>query len=166
MLVTAPNIELNMANKLHQLLFPHEYREFPQQRLALNTLRAIHILCFSILVGGLFFNQPTEFLFPWTIAVIISGFSMFAIDLFNSCIALFEIRGIAILVKILLLLLIPFTDGWLRLLVLFSVIIFSSFISHTSRKVRHFNVMPASFQKKYGLHPHKNFNNHVDKKTT
>jgi len=144
-----------MLNNLLKLLFPQEYREFPHQRLALNLLRAMHILSFSVLVGGLFFNQPTEFLFPWILATIISGISMFAIDLFNSCIALFEIRGIAIIVKVLLLLLIPLTEGWAQILVLFTVVIFASFISHTSRRIRHFNIMPASFQEKFGLHPHK-----------
>lgn len=146
-----------MMNKLHLLLFPREYREFPKQRLVLNTLRALHILCFSILVGGLFFDQPREFLLPWAIAVIASGLSMFAIDLYNSFIALFEIRGMAILVKIGLLLLVPLTDDWARLAVIFTVLIFSSFISHSSRKVRHYNFMPISFQEKYGLHPHKSF---------
>ena len=145
-----------MKNKLIRLLFPLEIREFPHQRLILNALRAIHIVCFSILVGGIFFDQPSEFLYSWSIAVILTGFGMFALDLYNSFIALFEIRGIAILIKITLLLLIPLTDGWLQLSVLFFILVFSSYISHTTRKIRHLNIMSADFQKKYGLH---SFNN-------
>ena len=149
-----------MKNKLIRLLFPVEIREFPQQRLVLNALRAIHIVCFSILVGGIFFNQPSEFLYSWTIAVILSGFGMFALDLYNSFIALFEIRGIFILIKINMLVLIPLTDGWLQLSILFLILIFSSYISHTTRKIRHFNVMSTDFQKKYGIH---SYNNHKKK---
>ncbi|CAA6804172.1 MAG: Unknown protein [uncultured Thiotrichaceae bacterium] len=144
-----------MTNKQRLLLFPHEYRVFPHQRTVANVLRAMHILCFSILVGGLFFDQPYEFLFPWTMAVIMSGLSLFAIDLFSSCIALFEIRGVAIVIKVLLLLFIPLTEGGLQLLILFMVVIFASLISHASRSIRHFNIMPTSFQQKYGFLPSK-----------
>ena len=120
-------------------------------------LRSIHILCFSVLVGGIYFNQPDDFLTLWTTGVIISGLGMFAIDLYVSCIALFEIRGAAMLVKILLLILLPLTDGMAQLLILFFVVLFSSLISHSSRRVRHFNFLPLTLQEKYGLNSD-NFN--------
>ncbi len=121
----------------------------PQQRLILNLLRSVHILSLSILLGGLYFEQPAEFLWPWTLGVIISGLGMFAIDLYASAIALFELRGLTILVKILLLLLIPLTTGHLQLGILFTMVVISSIMSHSTRKVRHHNIMPISFQTKF-----------------
>mgnify|MGYP006883060905 FL=1 len=76
---------------------------------------------------------------------------MFALDLFVSCVALLEIRGIAMLVKIVLLLFIPITEGWLQISILFFVVIFSSIISHTTRRIRHFNILPVKLQQKYGF---------------
>ena len=140
-----------MSNSLYRLFFPEVYRQVPHRRLLLSILRAMHILSFSIVVGGMFFNQANDFIFPWVMTVVISGILMFALDLFVSCVALFEIRGIAMLVKILLLLLIPITEGLLQISILFIVVIFSSIVSHTTRKIRHYNILPIKVQEKYGF---------------
>lgn len=140
-----------MSDKLFKLLFPSEYREFPQQRLILNLLRALHILTFSVLVGGIFFQQSPEFIFAWAIAAIVSGSCMFALDIYNSLMVVFELRGFVILIKIALLFLITVTDGFLQVSILFSIVIFSSLTSHASKRLRHTNIMPLSFQKKYGF---------------
>jgi len=96
-----------MQKKIQSMLFPSRYRDFAYQRLLLNTFRALHILCIGILIGGLYFKQPVETLKIWLLAVLLSGILMFLIDLYSSCIYLFEIRGAVIVFKILILLGLP-----------------------------------------------------------
>ncbi|MCP3688784.1 MAG: hypothetical protein GY784_10255 [Gammaproteobacteria bacterium] len=75
---------------------------------------------------------------------------MFIIDLYGSCIALFEVRGISVLIKLgsLALLLTFERDNQLYLLI--ALIIFSSMVSHGSRRLRHWCFMSRAFQEKFG----------------
>jgi hypothetical protein len=139
---------LKTTDYFHSLLFPEQYRSLPQRRLLLNVFRSIHILCFSILIGGLYFNQPLIQLNAWALALIVSGVCLFLIDLYGSAIVLFEVRGITVLVKVLLLALtlaLP-ADKKFNMLVL--VMVFSTFISHSPRWLRHKNLLPEVLLKK------------------
>lgn len=135
--------QLKKSELIYQLLFPQQYRSLPQRRLLLNIFRSIHTVCFSVLLGGLYFGQTDTVLKSWAVAVIISGVCLFLLDLYASAVVLFEIRGFTVLIKVILLaiaLLLP-ADGQFNLLVL--VIIFSSFISHSPRWLRHKSLLPA-----------------------
>ncbi len=140
--------QLKKSGLIHQLIFPRHYRSLPQRRLVLNIFRSIHILCFSILVGGLYFDQAMSDLNPWALSVIISGVGLFLVDMYGSGVVLFEVRGFTVLVKIILLtigLLLPPVDQFKLLVV---VIIFSSFVSHSPRWLRHKNLLPVAWQEK------------------
>lgn len=141
-----------MPDNIRTLLFPKTFREMPHRRLILNLLRSLHILCFCILVGGIYFHQSNEILVIWVSGAVISGFAMFLIDLYGSCIALFEVRGVSVIIKILLLACVPLLGNNSQMLLLIVVIIFSSFVSHSTRRMRHKNFMPQSFQENFGLH--------------
>jgi len=119
--------------------------------LILNGLRALHILCLCILVGGFFFEQRQSLLTPWFAGTLVSGLGIFLIDLYGSCIALFEVRGISVLVKLGVLGLLPILERDVQLFILGSLIIFSSLLSHSTRSLRHWNYMPKSFQEKFGF---------------
>ncbi len=144
-----------MFHYLQPLFFPATYREIPRRRFILNLLRTVHILCFSILLGGVYFNVSQSLLTAWLMGTIISGFGLFLVDLYGSFIALFEIRGVSVLIKIVLLSFFPLLDESNQLVLLFMVIIFSSFVSHSTRRIRHKNLMPAGFIKKYGIRDEK-----------
>ena len=136
---------------LRTIFFPEHYRSFKHARLLTGLLRAGHIISFSVLVGGVFFQQNEMQLTPWVIATIVTGLSMFVMELYPSCIALFEIRCISILVKIAILAFIPLVNESIHLYLLLLIIAFSALISHASRKIKHATIAPRSFLEKYGF---------------
>ncbi len=137
------------ARPLLRILFPAVLRQVPQRRLVLNSLRAWHIVSFSLLVGGIFFHQDIARLWLWLGFTIASGLALFALDLYSSFFVLFEWRGSAILIKILLLLSIPLLDYHQQVMLLIFIIVFSSFVSHSTRRLRHKCLMPRAFQQKF-----------------
>jgi len=140
-----------MFDKVLKHLFPKDYRVFAYKRFVIALLRTIHIVCFSILVGGFFFQQDQSLLVPWFIGTMLSGMLMFLIDIYGSCIILFEVRGISILLKLLILFWMPLLSQNIQIALLMFLIVLSSYISHTTRNVRHKTFMPDSFMQKYGL---------------
>lgn len=140
-----------MPSKIHRLLFPASYREFYGQRLLLNLCRGLHLLFVGILIGGIFFNISNEFLQIWILGVLLSGLTMFFIESFSSCIYLFEIRGIVIVFKILVLSILTQLPDEYHFPVLVALLLFSSFFSHSPRSIRHASYMSDDFNKKYGL---------------
>jgi len=140
-----------MPDSIRTLLFPHNFRGMPHRRLILNLLRSLHLLCLCIMLGGVYFQHSKDELTLWVIGVIVSGLGLFLVDLYGSCIALFEVRGISVLIKLSLIACLPFLSDNNQLLILMLIIIFSSFISHGTRRLRHKNFMSQAFQNKYGL---------------
>lgn len=99
-------------------------------------LRALHILTTGVLLGGHIFIQPPEILIPWLWGSIISGLLLFATDLYASCAVVFEVRGIVVFVKLLLLLLVPIL--WdARVPLLITILIIGAVSSHMPRTYRH-----------------------------
>lgn len=141
-----------MPDQLRRLFFPEQYREVPQRRLIHNLLRSLHIISLGILIGGYFFAQPDERLTPWFAATLLTGAGLLLVDLYSSCILLFEVRGVSILIKLLLLSTLPLWphDGQMILLAL--LVILSAFTSHSSKRFRHHNLMSPAFQQKYAIH--------------
>jgi hypothetical protein len=117
-------------------LFPVEQRDFPY-RLAVRILfRSLHILSVGVLLGGHIFNQPIDILEPWLWGAIITGLIILLTDLHSSFAVLFELRGIAILLKIILILLIPlFWEQ--RVLILISILFIGAISSHLPKRYRH-----------------------------
>ncbi len=138
-----------MLSQLEQVFFPARLRNIPHRRGWLNLLRSWHIASFSILVGGIFFQQSPATLKLWVILSALSGLALFALDLYGSCYALFEMRGASILIKLLLLLFIPLLAYPQQVTLLFVIIVISSIVSHSTRRFRHTSLMPRAFQQKY-----------------
>ncbi len=132
-----------------RLLFPRQFRDLPQRRLILNLLRSAHIVCFSLLIGGLYYELPAEAWRPWLIGAVLSGLGLFAVDLYGSFLALFEVRGVSVLIKLGMLSLLPWLEGDARIGWLIFIIFFSSMISHSTRRFRHRSLAPAAFLRKY-----------------
>jgi len=132
-----------------RLLFPRQFRDLPHRRLILNLLRSTHIVCFSLLIGGLYYELPAEQWRPWLAGAVLSGFSLFAVDLYGSFLALFEVRGVSVLLKLGMLSLLPLLQGDARIGWLIFIIFFSSMISHSTRRFRHHSLAPAAFVRKY-----------------
>lgn len=117
-------------------LFPAAPRDFPLRRATRSALRTLHILFTGILLGGHVFEQPAGVLTGWLWGSIVSGLVLFATDLYASCAVLFEVRGVAVLAKLLLLLLVPLM--WdLRVWLLAAALVIGAVSSHLSRDHRH-----------------------------
>ena len=121
---------------LHALLFPAEPRDFPGRRMARSVLRALHILGGGVLIGAYLFNQGADTLAHWYLIAALSGILLFLTDLHASFAIVFEWRGLSILSKIILLLLIPLAPGY-EVAILVAVLAIGSLSSHLSRRFRH-----------------------------
>jgi len=121
---------------LDTVLFPSEPRSFPFRRGIKTLLRALHILTTGVLLGGHIFVQPQEALMPWLWGSILTGLILLATDLYASCAILLEARGVAVVVKIGLMMLIPVM--WeQRVFLLVSALIIGAVSSHLPRTYRH-----------------------------
>lgn len=122
--------------RVFNILFPNRPRSFRYRRPVLSILRALHILCTGILIGGHVFDQPQAAIEPWLFGSVFSGLAIFAVDLHASLTILFEIRGLLLLVKLALLLLIPLY--WqLRIPILITVLFIGAIGSHMPKHWRH-----------------------------
>lgn len=121
---------------LWSVLFPTQPRTFPFRRGLRTILRASHVLTTGVLLGGHVFDQPSEVLIMWLGASLISGLLLFATDLHASCAIAFEVRGFAVLIKILLLLLVPILWEF-RVPLLVAILFIGVVSSHLPGTYRH-----------------------------
>ena len=128
-----------LKNNQHSLgcgLFPSTPRSFPFQRVIRTLLRGLHILTTGVLLGGHIFTQSPETLMPWLLGSVLTGLLLFATDLYASCAILLEARGVAVFVKIGLLMLVPmFWDQRIPLLI--AALMIGAVSSHLPRTYRH-----------------------------
>lgn len=120
----------------NNVLFPAEPRSFPYRRGIRTLLRALHILTTGVLLGGHIFQQPPELLVPWLWSSIATGLALFATDLYASFSVLLEARGIAVFIKIGLMMLVPVMWDH-RVALLTAALIIGAVSSHLPRTYRH-----------------------------
>lgn len=117
-------------------LLPAEPRDFPFRRTVRILLRSAHIFATGTLVGGYIFNQPTAELMPWLWGSVVTGILLMATDLHASVAVLCEARGIAVVAKVVLFLLVPvFWEARVPLLVI--ILLIGAASSHMPKRVRH-----------------------------
>jgi hypothetical protein len=88
------------------------------------------------LLGGHIFNQTEAVIEPWLWTTVVTGIIIVLTDLHSSLAILFEVRGIAILFKIILLLFIPlFWEE--RIILLICVLLIGAISSHLPKRYRH-----------------------------
>ncbi len=100
------------------------------------VLRATHIACTGILLGGCIFSQPLSALEPWLIATVLTGLLIMTCDLHASLAVFFELRGLAVLLKTGLLLVIPVYPQF-SIPVLVVALFIGVFASHMPKQYRH-----------------------------
>ncbi len=121
-----------------RLLFPEPARALPGERWVRITLRTAHILSSGILLGGHVFGIAEQRLLVWLWLSIGTGGAFIAVELYNSCIWLLEVRGQLVIAKMLLLCLVPFfweQRVWLIMLVL----VIGSVSSHMPGRFRYYS---------------------------
>ncbi|MHC4224187.1 MAG: hypothetical protein ACYSX0_01080 [Planctomycetota bacterium] len=125
-----------MAGHLFGTLFPDDPRDFPGRRWLKMALRASHILCVGVLVGGYVFDVEAAQRTSWLLAAIISGFVLLALDVHESAAFLLQVRGLVVVLKICLLAALPWFGEakiWILALMVFASVI----SSHASATVRY-----------------------------
>lgn len=131
-----------MLSALRTLLFPDPPRLIPAYRWLSIALRTAHLATFGTLLGGHVFDVDHSRLLPFLLATLITGAALMALELASTCAWLLMGKGIAVLVKLLLLAVIPlFWEH--RVWVLLAVVIVASVGSHMPSRFRHFSFLPG-----------------------
>ena len=125
-----------LKSRLLTVLFPEQPREFPHRMAMRLSLRALHIMTTGVFLGGHIFHQPISVLEPWLWVAILSGLAILLTDIYSSFAVLFEIRGLVVLLKIVLISLIPFFWDQ-RIFILVLILFIGAISSHMPNRYRH-----------------------------
>ncbi|MCB1872448.1 MAG: hypothetical protein H6964_14215 [Chromatiaceae bacterium] len=124
---------------LKQLLFPAESRFLPGQRWVNILLRTLHLIGIAGLGGGFFYPSEGDLWRRFFDLTLWSGIGLAAIAIWNNGIWLIQLRGQAILLKLILLGLMPLFPA-VRLPLLLAILIISGVISHAPASVRYYSL--------------------------
>lgn len=129
-----------MRASLRARLFPNPPRRIPAHRLLSVTLRTAHLMTFGMLLGGHVFEVDPSHLFPFLVATIVTGAGLMALELASSFAWLFMGKGVAVLVKLLLLGMVPFFWEH-RVALLLLTVILASVAAHMPSRFRHYSFL-------------------------
>ena len=124
---------------LKHLLFPAQSRLFRGQRWVNIGLRTLHLIGLAGLGAGFLYPVDGDMGYGYFYLTITSGIGLVMISTWSNAIWLIQLRGQAILLKVLLLLLIPLVPAltwWLFV----AVIVISGLISHAPGAVRYYSI--------------------------
>ena len=97
------------------------------------VLRALHLVCVIVLGAGLMHDSVGT---AAIVAVLLTGFALFALDTWNYPRHLFELSGVAVMVKLLLIALMGLDEA-LRLPLFWVIVLWSGVFSHAPASLRH-----------------------------
>jgi len=124
---------------LKQIIFPSQPRGFLGQRWVDISLRTLHLLGMAGLGGGYFYSAVNEVWLGFLYLTLGSGLAMMLLSIWSNGIWLVQLRGHAILLKLILLILILWCVE-LKALLLVAVIIISGLIAHAPGDVRYYSI--------------------------
>jgi hypothetical protein len=102
-------------------------------------LRTLHLVSVAGVSGGVLFALEKDlWLHYWWLALV-SGALMMLVDITANTMWVVQVRGVAIIVKLMLLILLGLHPGWDNLL-LVTIIIISAVISHAPGKLRYYSL--------------------------
>jgi len=128
--------------RVRALLFPEPPRRIPRHRALGLALRTAHLMTFGALLGGHFFDVDPARLMPFLVATIASGGALLALELASTCAWLFMGKGLVVLAKLLILLMVLFFWEHRVFLLLLTVAV-ASVGSHMPARFRHRCFLPA-----------------------
>jgi hypothetical protein len=128
--------------RLRDLLFPDPPRHIPRHRALGIALRTAHLMTFGTLLGGHLFDVDPARLQPFLFATIATGAALMALELASTCAWLFMGKGLVVLFKLGLLLMVPlFWDHRVALLLL--IVAVASVGAHMPSRFRHRCFVPS-----------------------
>ncbi len=121
------------------LLFPRRSRGFSGLRWVNILLRTLHLLGMAGLGGGFFYAAIGDAWLGFLYLTLVSGVGMVLLSIWSNGIWLLQLRGHAILLKVLLLLL---ALAWPahKMALLVAVIIISGLIAHAPGNIRYYSI--------------------------
>lgn len=104
------------------------------------ALRTLHLMAFGILLGGHFWGVQADLLYPSLAITVASGAALMGLELYQNAHWLFLVKGLVVLVKVALLLLVPlFWEA--RVPILFAVVALASIGAHMPARYRHYSIL-------------------------
>ncbi len=125
---------------LRSLLLPDPIRRLPYARAWNVSARTVHLAATGTLLGGHVFGVAPTLLLPWLWVAILSGGLLMAIEAYSTLDWLFQIGGVAVVVKVALLCVIPFAWG-MRVPMLFAVVVIAGISAHMPGRYRHYSLL-------------------------
>jgi hypothetical protein len=119
---------------------PTKMRRIPHARILNITLRTLHLVAISILVGGHAFSAPIDQLRPLLYGAIITGAGMMVVEAYPSLQFLHQGWGVMLFCKLALLCTIPYFWSH-RFPILIAVIVIGSVGSHMPGKLRRYSLI-------------------------
>lgn len=123
---------------LTSLIFPLNGRSFPGMRWVNITLRTLHLIGIAGIGGAYLYPAEKAAWIPYLWLTLFSGFLLMAISLYSNGIWLLQLRGLAILLKLLLLCSLLFYPK-ASLPVILMVIALSGVIAHAPGNLRYYS---------------------------
>ncbi|PWV64471.1 hypothetical protein [Plasticicumulans acidivorans] len=120
-------------------LVPSRARSLPGQRWLNIALRTLHLCGIAGIGGGFLYAADAELWRGWLWLTLLSGLGLVALSVWSEGVWLLQVRGQAVMLKLLLLAAVdvwPQATPWLFLL----VIVISSVVAHAPGRVRYYSV--------------------------
>lgn len=127
-------------SSLVEARFWERRRPLPGVRAMRTTLRTAHLLASGILYGGHIYSVPAEQLWPALLATLATGGGFVALEVYRAPIWLVQLRGVAALVKVALVLAVAACWSW-RVWLLTAVMIIGGVASHMPGRYRYYSVL-------------------------
>jgi hypothetical protein len=121
------------------ILFPSQSRCFPAQRWVNISLRTLHLIGLAGVGAGYLFSTADAGGAAYLWLIMASGLGLVLISVWSNAIWLIQLRGQAILLKLVLLAMIPLFPAWGALLFI-AVIVISGLISHAPGDIRYYSI--------------------------
>jgi hypothetical protein len=123
-----------------RVLCPDPPRRIPGHRWLGVVLRTGHILTIGTLLGGHVFDLEASRLVPFLVAAIVTGVAMMALEMASTCAWLLMGKGLSVLLKVGILLVVPI--WWdQRVPLLIAVTVIASVTSHMPSRYRHYSLI-------------------------
>lgn len=120
------------------ILFPKQRRDFTVKRYLSISLRTLHLFGIAGFAGFFLFDLPETLWLPYAILALTTGFLMLVLELYVDAIWLIQLRGLAVISKMFLLLL-AMNAPQLTTLLFCLIVLISGYFSHAPGKVRYYS---------------------------
>jgi hypothetical protein len=128
-----------MTQNLYRAFFPSETRDFPGKRWVNILFRTLHLMGTAGLGGGYLYGAPEADWAPYLWLTLVSGGLLTFLEAWSNGVWLIQVRGLAVLSKIFILLLLSYLGGY-ELETIIAVIFISGIVSHAPGKIRYFSI--------------------------